>query len=302
MAMDVESIKKMLAGMGRKGKGGTTRAWKPKDEHDVRVLPLPDGEEPFKTVSQHKLDQQTVVNCPGDGCPICEFAEKLRAWKDEDGKDKPEAVRKKEFQTFRQLQAVTRVFLPVVERSKESEGAKWWSCTENTFAQAMKPCTDSDWNKVHPIGGTAVITDTKVGLDLHISFKKPNEKGNTKNITVIDVTERKIMTPLSNDPGEVKRFIESIPDFSTVEQPATIDEARTALMKFVGGASPEAPVGGSGKEYAKPAEGEKPADEKPVDEKSEKKGVNAEKLVGKKTIDEAFDDFLKPDEKSEKKS
>jgi hypothetical protein len=245
--MNIEEIKRKLEELGKRGGGekGKKVWWRPTDEHVVRAVPIPglDGE-PVITRMQHKNVSQFAVDCTGEGCPICEFAEKLRAWRDEDGNDKPEEVRKKEFEIFRKIQANPRYFMAVVVR------------------------------------GTDIFTDPKMGVDLNVSFKKKGEKGNKTTYNNIDVEPRKVMTPLSDDPGEVKRLLASVQDLNACAPLPTNAELEIALKKWVGTASAEAPTGAVGKEYPKPTGDPTPAPE------------NAEKPTGTKSVDDAFDQIL----------
>ena len=87
--MNLDQIRARLAGLNTK----TTKRrdlWKPKDKHTIRCLAYPHGDEPFIELGFHyDIGNTKVVQCPkhvsGDDCVICEYAEKLKSWNDENG-------------------------------------------------------------------------------------------------------------------------------------------------------------------------------------------------------------------------
>ena len=100
----ITELKARLATLNRKT-SKSTDIWKPKDEHDVRLLEV-DNIEPFAERAFHyNIGDAMQVLCPkinfGDECVICDYAESLRSWKDEKGRDKPEKMRKEDFEIFK---------------------------------------------------------------------------------------------------------------------------------------------------------------------------------------------------------
>jgi hypothetical protein len=299
--MDFNALRDRLNQLNRKISKGDD-LWKPKDEHQVRLVPNPHADDPFQELHFHyEIGDTLSVLCPklnfGEECAICDFADVLKAWKGPDGEDKPEKERKADFEIFKKIQAKARIYVPMIERpNKEkniagTETAKWWGMTTAQVNQALEVCTDGDrleelgLAKDDP-GALKVLFDTKKGYDLTVSFAKPGEKGNTKTFTQITIKGRIKPSPLAKDEAEVKKIAESVKKLPDVFPKVPSAEVEKILKKFLGAGAPEAKTEGGTEKYAKTEEKETP---KPANSKE-----NA-KTVGGRSIDEAFGDMLAED-------
>ena len=284
MGNNIAELKARLASLNRKTTKNTD-IWKPKDEHDVRILTIP-GEDAFQERAFHyNVGDAREVLCPkvnfGDDCVICEFAERLRAWKDEKGRDKPEKQRKEDFDIFKKIQATSKVFLPMVERLEDGKSISapaWWGLTQNQANQVLEVCTDPD--RLAECGikpddsdrALEAVCSPKKAFDLHVSFKKPGEKGNNKTFTMVEVKPKFKTSPLTGVPAKDAELVKEIKPLKEVFVKVPSSEVERIFSKFMGGASTEAkPEGGA--EY-KPKTAEK-----------------AEK-AGKRSVDEAFGELL----------
>jgi hypothetical protein len=110
--------------------------FKAKDEHDIRLLPDPQGGDPMQVLVFHYELGGTSCLCPlknfGKPCKVCDFCESLRAWKDPaTGQDKPDDDRKADFEIFKKIQPTEKALVRVIERMKDGslspDGPKWWS-------------------------------------------------------------------------------------------------------------------------------------------------------------------------------
>jgi hypothetical protein len=230
--MDLAALKAKLKAL-EEGKP-KSKKWKPKDEHIVRCLPL-EGEEDLAFVIKwhYGVDNGRQMACPstwGDECPFCDLSKYLRSWKDENGKDKPEAVRKKDWEWSKQLEAAVKYYIPMVERKKDSTdllGPFLWEMTPKTYTAVFKICCNDDWNEDHPDGGgLRVLTSLEHGLDLVVTFKKKGEKGNTTSFDITDVEERKKFSPLiKGDPAKAKELLTKIPTMSDITKQVSTEEA-----------------------------------------------------------------------------
>lgn len=293
--MDVNALRDRLANMNRKTSKGND-IWKPKDEHQVRLLQYPHGDDPFLELSFHyEIGDSPPVLCPlqfGKECPICKFADLLKAWKDENGEDKPEKMRKQDFELFKKIQAKARVYVPMVEREKESEGAKFWGMTPAQAQQALEVCLDGD--RLEALGlekddaknGLRILFDIDKGYDLAVSFAKPGEKGNAKTFTQITVKGRIKGTPLAKDKASVKKILDSVKKITDVFPEVSTAEVDKIFKKFIGSSAPEATTEGGTEKYAKTEEVKAPA-------KSNTK--EDAKVSGTRSIDDAFGDMLADD-------
>lgn len=288
--MDFNELKARLTNLNKK----TTKndgTWKPKDEHQVRLVQPAGEDEPFKTLHFHyELGDVMQVLCPklnfDEDCPICEFAEKLRAWKGPDGEDKPEAERKADFEIFKKIQAKPRVFVPMIERGKEgnadSEESRWWGLSPNQFGQVLSVCEDGD--RLEELGmstgdsnATDVLFNPKKGYDLNVSFAKPGQKGNTKSFTQVTIKGRIKPSVLAKDEAQVEK-LRNVKSIFDVFPKVSTDEIEKVLKKFIAGGMTE-------------AEGSK---DDGVDYKKGKKTNSNEsaKMVGTRSIDDAFGDMV----------
>lgn len=294
--MDINALRERLKQLNSKT-SKTDDIWKPKDEHQVRLVPNPHSDDPFQELHFHyEIGDNLAVLCPklnfGEECAICDFAETLKAWKGPDGADKPENERKADFEIFKKIQAKARVFVPMIERGRDgkpdSDTAKWWGMTTAQVQQALEVCTDGDRLEELGLGkddpqALRVIFDTKKGYDLQVSFAKPGEKGNTKQFTQITIKGKIKASPLAKSEDDAKKIVSSVKKLTEVYQKVSSADVDKMLKKWVGQGAAEAKPEGGNEKYKK--EEKEPA--KPSNTKENSK------LSGTRTIDEAFGDMLK---------
>lgn len=297
--MDINALRERLNQLNRK----TSKAedlWKPKDEHQVRLVSNPHSDDPFQELHFHyEIGDTLAVLCPklnfGEECAICEFAEVLKAWKGPNGEDKPEKERKADFEIFKKIQAKARIYVPMIERGNkdknitESETARWWGMTTAQVNQALEVCTDGD--RLEELGlskddkeALRVLFDPKKGYDLLVSFAKPGEKGNTKTFTQITIKGKIKPSALAKDEETAKKLVQSVKKLTEVFPKVSSAEVEKILKKFMGASSADAKPEGGTEKYAKDEPKKEAA--KPANTKE-----NA-KLSGTRSIDEAFGDML----------
>ena len=286
--MNLDEIRKRLEELTNKGqkKGGKNVIWKATGEHQLRCLPQKDSDPFIERFFHYDINGKTVV-CPknfSNDCSICEFAEKLRSWNDENGKPKQETLRKNDFEFFKKIQSKPRYFVAVIERGKEDDGVKYWSLTSRNYEDLLKICINEDWNEGREDGGGSnVLVSTSSAHDLTVSFKAPGEKGNKTSFKLTEITERKKPSKLHEDKKEVDRILASIPSLNDAHPEMSSKEVHKMFMDFVSGGAGsdgESTDGKKDKEYA------------PKETKAETKSHNNEKLTGKKSIDDAFDELM----------
>jgi hypothetical protein len=262
--------------------------FKPKDEHDVRLFKNPHGSESLNEVFFHgDLGTPDPIPCPkmnrGDECAICDFAAALAAWKTPEGKDKSEAERKQDFEIFKKIQAKARVYVPCVERGKEAEGGKWWSMTTAQAGQALDVCAEVDRQKavgVDKDNALDVVLGVEKAYDIHVSFAKPGTKGNSKSITIVTLKGKLTPGPLGASQAETNKILETLPKLSEVVTQPSSEEVARILKKFMGGNATTTANVDSGADYA---------ESKSAAPKNSKENA---KLVGTKSIDEAFNSMV----------
>lgn len=288
--MNINELKNRLQTLNRRT-NQPKDIWKPKDEHDVRLLKNPKSDDPFQErVFHFNIGDNPSILCPKgnfeEECAICDFADSLRGWKDDKGRDKPEKLRKEDFEIFKKIQAVSKVYVPMVERAEDGKTTsepKWWGLTPNQAQAVLKVCLDAD--RLRECGIDPVDTDRAIeavvasekAFDLHVSFKKPGEKGNAKTFTQVDIEPKYKPSPLTGNKTKDAELLGKIKPLSEVFEKVTSSEVEKALKKFVGdGAKPSKPEGGDEKYEGK-------------NRKAAEKNSNEDaKKVGKRSIEEAF--------------
>jgi hypothetical protein len=265
--------------------------WKAKDEHDVRLLPDPRGPEhdPFVILVFHYELGGASCLCPlknfGKPCKVCDFCEKLRAWKGPDGEDKAEGDRKADFEIFKKIQPTEKAFVRLVERMKDGtlspDGPKWWSpgFTNNNKLIDLMSNTERmemlDLDPTDDASGFKVLFDMNKAFDIHIRFSdaagKPLAKGNKKNRPMTEITEASMKgRPVTKDKEELKKLLTSIKPIGEVYPEQSSEEVAILLDKFIGGGSAEAKSEGGTEKY------------------EANSGEDTGGLKGGKSIDEAF--------------
>lgn len=283
--MNINDLKAKLSTLNRKTQKQND-IWRPKDEHDVRLLPAPKGEDPLVERAFHwNIGDAATILCPkvnfGEDCPICEYADFMKSWKDENGKDKPEKIRKADFEVFKKVQAQSKVFVRMVERTSEGiSEPKWWGLTQNQATQILDVCTDADRLQAcdldpgDPEKALEAVFSTKKAFDLHVSFAKPGDKGNTKSFTAITIKPKFKVSNLTGDAKKDAEVLANITPIADVWQKVSSSEVEIALKKFINGGGEEA--------TPEPKSGE---------EKYPSNSKEDVKKVGKRSVSEAFDEL-----------
>lgn len=220
--MDINAIREKLK--AAQGVKPARLIWKPKGTHTVRLIALPGEADITETVLWHYgVDEGRKMYCPqttGDQCEFCDLAQSLRSWRDANGNEKSEADRKRDWDAFRNLQAATKYYAPVVVRKSaenpdEVEGPFWWEMTPKVREQLLTICADDDYNaESKDGGGSRILTSLTEGHDLTVTLKKANTEGNKTSYDVTEVKERKRGTPFFKEKGKkaAEELIASLPD------------------------------------------------------------------------------------------
>jgi len=292
--MNINDLKNRLQQLNRR----TSKAndiWKPKDEHDIRLLPYKHGDDPLiERYFHYEIGDNQTILCPkmnfGDDCAVCEFCDKLKAWKDPEGNDKPERTRKEDWELFKKIQPKVRVFVPMVERTKEADGAKFWGITPNQAQALLEICSEGDRlgalgiNPDDAKNALNVIFGIDKAFDLHISFAKPGEKGNTKTFGQVTIKGKIMPTAILADKKAAAALLDGMKKMDEVYPKMSSEEVSRIFAKFCGEGTAEAKPEGGVEKYEEKAE--KPA--APNTKEDAKK-------VGGRSIDEAFGDMLGED-------
>jgi len=278
--MNLQQIRERLAGLANKT-NKRRDLWKPKDNHTIRCLPYKHGDEPFIELGFHyELGATRSLLCPkhtsGKECPICDLADKLRSWKDENGDDKQEDLRKADFELFKKIQCKPRWYVAMIDRADENPQPKFWAFGKTIFERLLTMSANEEMNEIAGTSGTDVLTSPDTAFDLIVDFKLPNnedKKGNVKPWPVTTVENKLRPTPLTKSKKATRELIDAVPNMSDVYQELSTQEVEKIFMDFINSGGADVDVTDSGKEY---------------------KANSAEKPVeGGQSIDEAFADLAK---------
>lgn len=244
----LSELRAQLANLNRKT-SKSADIWKPKDEHDVRLLRNPHNDDPFEQVTFHyNVGDAREILCPkanfGDECVICDFAEQLKSFNDENGKKKPDKVKQADWEIFKKIQATTKVYVPMVEREADGKGASapaWWGLTSNQSTQVISVCAETE--RLQACGldpsddekAINAIFDTKKAFDFHVSYAKPQEKGNNKTFTMVTIKPKYSPSPLTGDAKRDAELIKQIKPIREIFPKVPSTEVESALRKFIGG-------------------------------------------------------------------
>lgn len=298
----IEELKARISGLNRGGGNKKNDIWKPTDEHVVRLLEYPHGRDPFIELFFHyEVGDETIV-CPkmnGEGeCAICDFADTLKSWKDDRGQDKAEADRKADWEIFKKIQAKARIFIPMIERGKESLGPKFWGVSPTQATEILSTAMDGDRmeecgiSKDEQDASTLLkilISPTKA-YDLNVSFAKPGAKGNTKTFGTTTI-KAKIKACALADEKTTKDILASIKRIADVYPVTPSGEVQRLLDRWTGNATTTAKPEGGNEKYSGKTE-EKKTDKKVSNENAAK--------VGTRSIDDALADLTNESKKEKK--
>ncbi len=239
--MDLNAIKAKLKTM-EEGKP-KTKKWKPKDVHTVRCLPLGEEEDLAFIVKWHYgVDNGRQMACPstwGEECAFCDLGVFLKSWKDDKGRDKTEAVRKRDWDFYKKIEAAVKHYVPMVERLKGSDkldGPFLWEMTPKTYTTVFKVCANDERNDGHPDGGgLRILTSLEHGVDLTVTLKKKGEKGNTTTFDLTDVEAKINRTPVvKGDLAAAKALVGKIPRMEDIAQPVSTEQAAKVFAAWQG--------------------------------------------------------------------
>lgn len=243
MGYNLDAIKAAL-GKSKQGASGNTVAgsrlpyWKPEfGEHEIRFLPLDTSTgEPFLEVLYYTnlADNQRFVapsmyRMPD---PIKEQFDVLR--KTTEGWTIAKHLRPKE-----------RYYAVILVRGKEDKGPQIWEFSKDTRNDIYGVLTHKD-------NVDEDMLSPDIGYDFTIEVSQVIEGGKVRTFKKVPVKQissiqaRKKPSPLSADPAQAKKWLESVPDLESVmkgqvKSPEELMEALDNFLATLGGSS-AAPV------------------------------------------------------------
>lgn len=227
MAIDLDAIRRKLNQLsGQNNKKNLT--WRPQEgeEATVRLMSFPDNDgQPFK----ERWFYYNIGNNPGllapyqfgKPDPIQELINKLR----DDGS-------KESYELAKKLYPKMRCYAPVVVRGEESSGVRIWSFGKMVYQNLLNIMLDEDYGD---------ITDPRDGRDIKVTCTKA--PGRMWAST--DVRPRGKQSLLSEDNGQMKQWMDNIPDLDDMFTLKSYDELEKIVNDWLNGESDSEDVGTS---------------------------------------------------------
>jgi len=217
MAIDLAAIRKKLGQLsGQNSKKNVM--WRPEEnsETTVRLMAYPNNDgQPFKEL----MFYYNIGNNPGllapyqfdKPDPIQELITKLR----EEGS-------KESYELAKKLYPKMRCYAPVVVRGEEEKGVRLWAFGKSVYQTLLNYMLDEDYGD---------ITDPHEGRDVRISCQK--NPGQTWATT--DVRPRGKDSPLSEDSGKSKQWLDNIPDVNDLFELKSYEELERIVNEWLNG-------------------------------------------------------------------
>lgn len=264
MSFNAEAIRKKLADISGKN-NKKTLTWRPEEgkTYIVRFISFPNNDgTPFKELQfYYGIGDKAGFLAPKQfdkPDPVQELINKLRA---DESKDSYELAKK--------LYPKMRFFAAVIVRGEEDKGVRIWSFGKTVYQELLNIMLDADFGD---------ITDPKRGFDIKVTC----EKAPGKSFADTAVRPRPNPSPLHEDSGTIKKWLESIPNVDDLYQLKSYDEIKRALDEWI---NPEAATLNEGTSRG----GEKSS--KYDDDDDDAPAGKASKLTSSKSLDDAFADL-----------
>ena len=213
MGIDLTKMKAKREALEKRGESKTV-FWRPEEgEQTIRILPPSDGD-PFKEYWFHyNLGKNPGFLSPkknfGESDPLDDFIRQLY----KDGSEESVKMAKN-------LSARQRFFSAVIVRGEEDKGPRLWGFGKMAYKELLNLVLNPDYGD---------ITDVAEGTDLVINYGKPAGA----QFPQTAITPRRRPSALSGDEGEVRSWLDSIPDFDEVFDRKSPDQVQGMLDEFL---------------------------------------------------------------------
>lgn len=153
--------------------GGNSSFWSPQAGANlVRILPPKEGSEDFFAsgyVHYGVGPNNRMINCIGEGCPVCAEAEKLKKSKNKEDQKLASDLYRRE-----------RHYLNIIDRNSEDKAGEpqIYGCGKTVLKQIIDIILDPDWGNITDPETGRDITITKTGTGMKTEYSvigKPKE-------------------------------------------------------------------------------------------------------------------------------
>jgi len=214
--VDIAQIKEKLAQLKGERRDRNSWRWKPDlGEHLVRLLPWPD--DPNNPIKEryfyYNIGKQTFLSPRqfDKPDPVQEFISELYKENTEESKE-----------LAKKLYASLRGFVPVLVREEEDKGVRLWNFSPTVYQRILGFFVNKE------IG---FVNDPVKGRDLVVNVTKADNKKYQQCQVDPSFTAR----PLSQDQGEMQKWLDSIPSLDDKFELKSYDVIKKALDDWLAG-------------------------------------------------------------------
>ena len=213
--MDINAVKKRLAQLEATNTR-TSNLWKPQPgKSQIRIVPYKlNTDTPFIELFFHyDLGGKSFLSPTSFGRPdpIEEFADKLKS-----------SGNREDWRLGKKLEAKLRTFAPIIVRTEEQEGVKFWGFGKTVYQELLSVIADPDYGDISdPINGRDVVVEFKTAEELGASFPRTN------------IRVKPNQTPITEDRKLLQNLLEEQKDIREIYNELTYDELAEALQEWL---------------------------------------------------------------------
>jgi len=225
MSLDLDKIRQRLEELKNNNRrGGNSDQWRPKPgKYTIRLLPWPklnEGE-----VFRERWFYYNILPRGGIVAPY-QFNEpdpvrELQVQCYEDGRDEMKDMAK-------QLYPRMRAYAPIVVRGEEDQGVKLWSFGKTVYEELLGFYLDDGLNQA-----PNAIADVEAGFDVDVELVMTQGRDNKYMQTKVNIPRSRKSSKLSDDPAQLKQWLESIPDIDKLYPCPSYDEVKGYLNDWL---------------------------------------------------------------------
>ena len=213
--MDIDAIRKRLEQL-QTTNTRTTNLWKPQPgKTQIRIVPYKYNKSvPFIELFFHyDLGGKSYLSPISFGRPdpIEELADKLKS-----------SGNREDWRLGKKLEAKMRTFAPVVVRSEEGEGVKFWGFGKTVYQELLSIIADPDYGDISdPVNGRDVVVEFKTAEEIGASFPKTN------------IRVKPNQTPVTEDKAVFESILENQKNITEIYQEQSYDELAEVLQNWL---------------------------------------------------------------------
>ena len=213
--MDISQIKSRLTQLQNQT-STKENFWKPEPgKTQIRIVPYKYNKSvPFIELFFHyDLGGKSYLSPISFGRPdpIEEFADKLKS-----------SGNREDWRLGKKLEAKMRTFAPVVVRSEEGEGVKFWGFGKTVYQELLSIIADPDYGDISdPVNGRDVVVEFKTAEEIGASFPKTN------------IRVKPNQTPVTEDKAVFESILENQKNITEIYQEQSYDELAEVLQNWL---------------------------------------------------------------------